>query len=172
MYNPCYSSSSTGEIITEDYIPKSPSEATDLEFTYLVNAILGEEQDQNREEDDLENVSDNESLHSEDWKFPQKKNRHTPLGNGYDHTAQSAEVEEDRLSVAKTVVGKSRPTTGQLKPKVPDYLVHNGVHHYWTAVEVSTVVRTPKEELSPLFCPLTIAQGEEMFHRALHFTIS
>src|SRR4051812_42840052 len=59
-------------------------------------------------------------------------------------TPQSAEVEEDRLSVAKTVVGKSRPTTGQLKPKVPDYLVHNGVRHYWTAVEVSTVVRTPK----------------------------
>src|SRR3954469_17018653 len=48
------------------------------------------------------------------------------------------------LSVAKIVVGKSRPTTGQLKPKVPEYLVHNGVRHYWTAVEVSTVVRTPK----------------------------
>src|SRR4051812_22871342 len=76
--------------------------------------------------------------------FLKKKKRHTPLGNGYAHTAQSAEVEEDRLSVAKTVVGKSRPTTGQLKPKVPDYLVHNGVRHYWTAVEVSTVVRTPK----------------------------
>src|SRR3954466_11095046 len=96
------------------------------------------------QKNDLESVSDNESLHSEDWKFPQKKVRHTPLGNGYAHTAQSAEVEEDRLSVAKTVVGKSRPTTGQLKPKVPDYLVHNGVRHYWTVVEVSTVVRTPK----------------------------
>src|SRR4051812_18856807 len=130
MYNPCYSSSSTGEIIIEDYIPKSPSEATDLEFTYLVNAILGEEQDQNIEEDDLESVSDNESLHSEHWKFPQKKNRHPPHGNGYAHPAQPAEVEEDRLSVAKTVVGKPRPPRGQLKPKVPEYLVRNGVRRH------------------------------------------
>ena len=64
-------------------------------------------------------------------------------------------AEEDRLNTTKEKVNKpepsksARPTVNTItednpKENLPEFIVHNGVCHYWTAVEVLTIVHRSK----------------------------
>ena len=106
----------------------------------------------------MESISDNESLHPEDWEVHPENPEYMPLENAYTafYTPRPVnQAEEDRLSSTKGKVNQpesSKPvrptitvnTENDSKGKLPEYIVFQGVRHYWKAVEVQTLVHRPK----------------------------
>ena len=144
--------------ITEDLSFNTSAEVVKLEVIYShINAIFGDDW-----EDgpiiDQESVSDNESLHPEDWELHPKDPGHVPPEMTYAslYAPRSVEeAEEDRLSTTKEKVNKpepsnpARPTVNVIteddpKESLPEFIIHREVRCYWTAVEVPTVVHRSK----------------------------
>jgi hypothetical protein len=144
--------------VTEDlsFIVSAKADKPEVIYSHI-NAIFGDDW-----EDvpiiDQESVSDNESLHPEDWELHPEDPGHVPpkVTCASPYTPRSVEeAEEDRLSTTNGQVdnpGPSnhvRPTVNVIieddpKGKMPEYIVCRGVRCYWTAVEVPTVVHRSK----------------------------
>ena len=146
------------EIPNENLCFNTPAEVVRPDFDYHQgNTISGEDQEDNSG-NDLESVSDNESLHPEDWEVHPENPEYMPPENAYTafYTPRPVnQAEEDRFSSTKGKVNRpesSKPvrptinvnTENYSKGKLPEYIVFQGVRHYWKAVEVQTVVHRPK----------------------------
>ena len=106
----------------------------------------------------MESVSDNESLHPEDWEVHPKNLEYMPHESVYAAFYAPRPVnqaEEDRLSSTKGKVNQpesSKPvrptikvyTRNKPKGKLPEYLDFQGVRHYWKPVKVQTDVHSSK----------------------------
>lgn len=137
--------------ITEDLNFNAPAKVDKPEVVYShINAIF-EDNGEDGPEFNLESVSDNESLHPEDWELRPENPGYVPP----EITCALQEVEEDRLSTTEDKVDKpevsnsARPTvhvltTDESQKSLPEYITCRGVRCYWKAVEVPNVVHRSK----------------------------
>ena len=144
--------------VTEDLNFNASAEVVKPEVVYsYINAICGDDWEDGPV-NDLESFSDNESLHPEDWESHPGDPGRMSLEDAYisfDTSRPVEKAEEDHLSTTKEKVNKpepsnpARPTVNVIteddpKESLPEFIVHRGVCHYWTAVEVPTVVHHSK----------------------------
>ena len=137
FYSPQKKPESNDEMINEDYSTEKCLE---------IDTIMED------------NFEDDSSIPTEDWEpyledpgYMSPEDAYVPF-----HTPRSVEkAEEDRLSIEKEKIDKpesTNPTPPMVntitednpKKDVPDFVIHRGVRHNWTTVEVLTIVHISK----------------------------